>query len=39
MKSEKATPSWKELLIISFLTEEMKEKYLELLEIRTTNFI
>jgi serine/threonine-protein kinase HipA len=35
---KKATPKWKELLAISFLSEEMKEKYLELLESRTRMF-
>ena len=35
---KKATPKWKELLAISFLSEEMKEKYLELLEIRIALF-
>ncbi|WP_158729188.1 MULTISPECIES: HipA domain-containing protein [unclassified Flavobacterium] len=35
---KKATPKWKELLEISFLTDEMKEKYLELLESRVGMF-
>jgi serine/threonine-protein kinase HipA len=35
---KKATPKWKELLEISFLSEDMKEKYLELLESRTMMF-
>lgn len=35
---KKATPKWKELLEISFLTDEMKEKYLELLESRIVLF-
>jgi serine/threonine-protein kinase HipA len=35
---KKATPKWKELLEISFLTNEMKEKYLELLEARVMMF-
>jgi serine/threonine-protein kinase HipA len=35
---KKATPEWKELLEISFLTDEMKEKYLELLESRVGMF-
>lgn len=35
---KKATPKWKELLAISFLTDEMKEKYLELLESRIAMF-
>lgn len=35
---KKATPKWKELLKISFLTDEMKEKYLELLESRVGMF-
>ncbi|MFV8334250.1 HipA domain-containing protein [Flavobacterium sp. GSP14] len=35
---KKATPKWKELLSISFLTDEMKEKYLELLESRVGMF-
>jgi serine/threonine-protein kinase HipA len=39
MKSEKATPKWKELLDISFLTDEMKEKYLELFEARIAMFM
>lgn len=33
-----ATPKWKELLEISFLSEDMKEKYLNLLEIKTQKF-
>ncbi len=35
---KKATPKWKELLEISFLSEDMKEKYLELLENRAGRF-
>jgi serine/threonine-protein kinase HipA len=35
---KKATPKWKELLEISFLSEDMKEKYLELLENRVGRF-
>ncbi|RTZ02958.1 HipA domain-containing protein [Flavobacterium sp. GSP6] len=35
---KKATPEWKELLEISFLTDRMKEKYLELLESRVGMF-
>lgn len=35
---KKATPEWQELLEISFLTDEMKEKYLELLENRVGMF-
>lgn len=35
---KKATPKWKELLEISFLTDDMKEKYLELLESRVGMF-
>ena len=35
---KKATPEWRELLEISFLTDEMKEKYLELLESRIGMF-
>jgi serine/threonine-protein kinase HipA len=35
---KKATPKWKELLEISFLTDGMKEKYLELLETRLQIF-
>lgn len=35
---KKATPEWKELLEISFLTDDMKEKYLELLESRVGMF-
>jgi serine/threonine-protein kinase HipA len=34
----KATPKWKELLETSFLSDEMKEKYLELLERRIALF-
>ena len=36
---KKATPKWKELLEISFLTEEMKLKYLDLLESRIAIFL
>ena len=35
---KKATPKWKELLEISFLTDEMKEKYLKLLDGRVMMF-
>jgi serine/threonine-protein kinase HipA len=35
---KKATPKWKELLAISFLSAEMKVKYLELLESRVALF-
>jgi len=35
---KKAIPKWKELLDISFLSDEMKEKYLELLESRSMMF-
>ena len=35
---KKATPLWKELLGISFLSEEMKMKYFELLESRVSMF-
>ena len=35
---KKATPVWKQLLEICFLSNEMKQKYLELLEIRTKMF-
>lgn len=35
---KKATPKWKELLEISFLIDEIKEKYLELLESRLGMF-
>ncbi|SEB02333.1 serine/threonine-protein kinase HipA [Flavobacterium gillisiae] len=35
---KKATPKWKELLEISFLSDEMKEKYLELLDGRVALF-
>jgi serine/threonine-protein kinase HipA len=35
---KKTTPEWKELLEISFLTDEMKEKYLEVLESRVGMF-
>ena len=35
---KKATPKCKELLEISFLTDEMKEKYLELLDDRVMMF-
>lgn len=35
---KKATPKWKELLEISFLSEDMKEKYLKLLKNRLTIF-
>ncbi|WP_230154786.1 HipA domain-containing protein [Flavobacterium sp. CECT 9288] len=38
LQMKKATPKWKELLEISFLSDEMKEKYLELLEIRVGMF-
>jgi serine/threonine-protein kinase HipA len=36
---KKATPKWKELLEISFLSNEMKVKYLELLEARVMMFL
>lgn len=36
---KKATPKWKELLAISFLSDELKEKYLELLEARVMMFL
>lgn len=35
---KKASPFWKELLDISFLSSEMKEKYLDLLETRVAMF-
>ncbi|MBJ7881007.1 HipA domain-containing protein [Gelidibacter salicanalis] len=35
---KKATPKWKELLEISFLSDDMKEKYLKLLETRIKVF-
>jgi serine/threonine-protein kinase HipA len=35
---KKATPEWKELLEISFLSDDMKDKYLELLETRLQIF-
>ena len=35
---KKATPVWRELLAISFLSEDMKKKYLNLLEIKTQMF-
>jgi len=35
---KKATPMWKELLPISFLSDEIKERYLNLLETRTKMF-
>jgi serine/threonine-protein kinase HipA len=35
---ETAIPKWKELIEISFLTAEMKEKYLNLLDVRTRVF-
>lgn len=35
---QKATPKWKELLEISFLSDDMKEKYFNLLEGRTKKF-
>lgn len=38
LKMKNATPKWKELLKISFLSDEMKEKYLELLESRVGMF-
>ncbi|MBB1194962.1 type II toxin-antitoxin system HipA family toxin [Flavobacterium sp. SOK18b] len=37
-QTKKATPKWKELLEISFLTDDMKEKYLQLLESRLGMF-
>ncbi len=33
-----AVPKWKELLEISFLSDEMKEKYLGLMEVKTQMF-
>lgn len=33
-----ATPKWKELIAVSFLSDEMKEKYLNLLESRLKLF-
>ena len=38
LQMKKATPKWKELLEISFLTYEMKGKYLEMLESRIKLF-
>ncbi|MFV8357683.1 HipA domain-containing protein [Flavobacterium sp. XS1P32] len=35
---KKATPEWKELLEISFLSDDMKEKYLELLKYKLSLF-
>jgi serine/threonine-protein kinase HipA len=35
---KKVTPEWKELLEISFLSSEMKLKYLKLLETRIVMF-
>jgi len=35
---EKTVPKWKELIEISFLSKNMKEKYLELLETKTQMF-
>ena len=35
---KKAIPIWKELLEISFLSSDMKEKYLNLLETRIVKF-
>ena len=35
---QQATPKWKELLEISFLSDDMKEKYLELLKYRSSLF-
>jgi serine/threonine-protein kinase HipA len=35
---KKATPKWKELLEISFLSDELKEKYLDFLETRIVMF-
>jgi len=35
---KQAIPKWKELLEISFLTDGMKEKYLDLLESRVGMF-
>ncbi|MDG2430870.1 hypothetical protein [Flavobacterium sp.] len=37
-RMKKATPKCKELLEISFLSEDMKEKYLDLLDDRVTLF-
>ncbi|MEO5788611.1 MAG: HipA domain-containing protein [Gelidibacter sp.] len=36
---QQATPKWKELIEISFLSENMKEKYLNLLETRIRMFV
>ena len=36
---ENAIPKWKELLEISFLSDEMKEKYLELLKYKLNLFL
>lgn len=36
---KKATPEWNELLEISFLSDDMKEKYLELLKYRLSLFL
>ncbi len=38
LQMKKATPKWKELLEISFLTDEMKGKYLNLLKTRLAMF-
>jgi serine/threonine-protein kinase HipA len=38
LQMKKATPKWKELLEISFLSEDMKVKYLNLLESRLAMF-
>ncbi|MGS2763821.1 hypothetical protein [Sinomicrobium sp. M5D2P9] len=35
---QEAVPKWKELIDISFLSEEMKEKYFNLLETRLKMF-
>lgn len=35
---QKATPKWKELIEVSFLSEDMKEKYFKLLESRVRMF-
>jgi serine/threonine-protein kinase HipA len=35
---QQVIPKWKELLEISFLSEDMKEKYLDLLETKTQMF-
>jgi serine/threonine-protein kinase HipA len=39
LQMKKATPKWKELLGISFLSDDMKGEYLNLLENRTQMFL